>query len=463
MMLKKFTDVCVRYVQRFMPDPFLFAILLTFIVVILDFLFVKNASFVGVISSWYDGVWGKNNILTFALQMILILVTGYTLAQAPLVQRLLRRLATIPKNQTQAAILTFVVAGIASLLNWGLGLVVGAVLAREIVKNLRTNIHFGFIVAAGYIGYIVWTNGFSSSIALANTDPGNSLNIIYKLTHQTVGFQNSIFQPYSWIPVIVMFIAIPIALKFMAPSETFVPSMESLTEQGLPIEANTASEPSVHHRRSFAEALESAWIFNLVIALAGIIYFVHSGFALTINSVIMLFTVLGLLLHWTPIRFIHAFYESSKTSGSLILQYPLYGGVMSLMAYTPAKDIAPLQVVISNAMVHGATATTLPLLNYIGSCIIALFVPSGGGHWGVQGPVTIETAKAMGLTSQAYLGKLSMSVAVGEQVTNMIQPFWALPVLALAKLGVRDMMGFTVVAFLIGLVVFGLGTFIPAF
>ncbi|QSO47276.1 short-chain fatty acid transporter [Alicyclobacillus mengziensis] len=461
-MLKRFTDVCVRYVQRWMPDPYLFAVILTLIVVVLDFLFVKNASMIGIINAWYSGVWGDKNILTFALQMILILVTGYTLAQTPLIQRLLKRLASIPKNQVQAAILTFVVAGIASLLNWGLGLVVGAVLAREILKKLKSDIHFGYIVAAGYMGYIVWTNGFSSSIALANTDPGNSLNIIYKLTHQVVGFNDSIFQPFSWIPVLAIFILIPLALKWMAPTESFTPNIDSIAESMATSEQAAAVEPTAGTRHTFAEMLENAWIFNLILAAAGIVYFVESGFALTINSVIMLFTVLGLLLHWTPIRFIHAFYESAKTSGSLILQYPLYGGVMALMAYSPATDIAPLQVVISNALVRHANATTLPLFNYIGSCIIALFVPSGGGHWGVQGPVTIETAKAMGLTSQVYLGKLSMSVAVGEQVTNMIQPFWALPVLALAKLGVRDMMGFTVVAFLIGLVVFGLGTLIPA-
>ncbi len=209
-------------------------------------------------------------------------------------------------------------------------------------------------------------------------------------------------------------------------------------------------------RLTFAEKLENAWILNVVFGLAGLAYFVMSGFALNIGSVIMLFTTLSLLLHWTPIRFIRAFYESAKTSGSLILQYPLYGGIMTLMAYSPAKDVPALQTVISGALVKGANVYTLPFLNYIGSLIIALFVPSGGGHWGVQGPVAIETAKAMHLTSNAYLGKLSMSVAMGEQVTNMIQPFWALPVLALAKLGVRDMMGFTVIAFIIGFIVFGL-------
>lgn len=455
-MLRKFTDVCVSYVQRFMPDPYIFALVLTLIVVILDFILVPHASLGGMITAWYSGVWGDKNIFTFALQMILILVTGHTLAQAPPVQKLLQRVAAIPKNQVQAAITCFLVAGIASLLNWGLGLVVGVVVAKEIAKKLRSNINFGYIVAAGYMGYIVWTNGFSSSIALANTDPKSSLNIIYKQLHQTVQFNHSIFEMYSWLPVLVTLIAIPIALKLMAPTKEFIPPLESL---------EGATPPAkIVGKKTFAESLESAWILNVLFAAAGFAYFVMSGWALNIGSVVMLFTSLGLILHWTPRRFISAFYESAKTAGSLVLQYPLYGGVMALMAYQPTADAAALQTVISQGLVRGATATTLPLLNFIGSLIISLFVPSGGGHWGVQGPVTIATAKAMGLTSNAYLGKLSMSVAMGEQVTNMIQPFWALPVLALAKLGVRDMMGFTVIAFIIGLVVFGLSILlIPAF
>jgi short-chain fatty acids transporter len=242
----------------------------------------------------------------------------------------------------------------------------------------------------------------------------------------------------------------------MAPKNIHVPSLEALEEEKLTDEETTIQE------KTFAQKLESAWILNVILAASCFSYFIYSKFALNINSVVMLFTALGLLFHWTPIRFIRAFTESAKASGSLILQYPLYGGVMALMAYTPGETIAPLQTVISTAVVSGATETTLPFFNYLGSIIISLFVPSGGGHWGVQGPVTIQSAVQMGLTSPKYMGKLSMSVAFGEQVANMIQPFWALPVLALAKLGIRDMMGFTVVAFIVGFILFGIATFIPA-
>ncbi|GJO07561.1 hypothetical protein NJB1808e29_38550 [Mycobacterium marinum] len=172
---------------------------------------------------------------------------------------------------------------------------------------------------------------------------------------------------------------------------------------------------------------------------------------------IMLFTVTGALLHRTPIRFIRAFSGAARVSGPLLLQYPLYGGIIGLLGYLPSQAPAgsgtPLQTVLAEVLVSGANQYTLPFLTFVGSIIISLFVPSGGGHWAVQGPVAVDSALVLGQHSPAYLGLISMSVAIGEAVANMIQPFWLLPLLAIAKLNVRQVMGFTIIAFLIGSVV----------
>ena len=199
---------------------------------------------------------------------------------------------------------------------------------------------------------------------------------------------------------------------------------------------------------------------------AGIAYFCISGFALNISSMIMLFTITSALLHRTPIRFIRAFTGAAKVSGPLLLQYPLYGGLVGLLGYLPshaADEAKPLQTLLAQAVVSGATQYTLPFLTFIGSLIISLFVPSGGGHWAVQGPIAVDSALAIGQRSPAYLGLISMAVAVGEGVANMIQPFWLLPLLAIAKLNVRQVMGFTIVAFVIGLVVLGATTLIAPY
>jgi short-chain fatty acids transporter len=184
---------------------------------------------------------------------------------------------------------------------------------------------------------------------------------------------------------------------------------------------------------------------------------------LNISSMIMLFTVTSALLHGTPIRFIRAFTAAAKVSGPLLLQYPLYGGIVALLGYVPASSGKPLQSVLAEAVVTGANQHTLPFLTFVGSVIISLFVPSGGGHWAVQGPIAVGSALAIGQHSPAYLGLISMAVAIGEAVANMIQPFWLLPLLAIAKLNVRQVMGFTIVAFFIGFVVASAAVLIAPF
>jgi short-chain fatty acids transporter len=454
-LIQRFTDLCVRYVERFMPDPFLFAVILTLVVVAMILLWVPHASPQGILEGWYQGVWGTNNIFTFALQMVLILVSGYTLAEAPAVKKGLIWLASKPRNQIEGALMCFGAAAVANILNWGLGLVVGALLGRRVFARL-SNANFGYMIAAGYMGYMLWTNGFSSSIALANTDPTSKLNVIYTATHQLVPLELTILQPYSWVTVLVVIAALALLIWKMAPHETDGVDREALLGEdavgaGVPHAVQTPGA-----RRSFAERLEGLWILNVLLFLAGAAYFVISGFNLNISSMVMLFTILAALLHGTPIRFIRAFTDAAKTCGPLLLQYPLYGGIVGLLAYAPDAHTKPLQAVISASIVAGATTATLPFLNFIGSIVISLFVPSGGGHWGVQGPIAVEAARQLGESSPAYLGKVSMSVAAGEAVANMIQPFWLLPVLAIAKLSVRKVMGYTVAAFLVGFVIFGI-------
>src|SRR3954463_9853584 len=227
--MKRFTNACVRYVERLMPDPFLLAVLLTAVAVIAVFVFVPNTSPGGLLDAWFSGVWGAKNIFAFALQMIIILVAGYTLADAPVVRHGLDRVAGLAKTQFQAALVCFFAAAVASLLNWGLGLVVGALVARRVALRMP-DIHFGYLVAAGYAGFIVWASGFSSSIALANPDPTSSLNVIQKLTGHTITLWDALAQPANWVPVLVMLVAVPILLRSMLPTTVLRPD-RALFEQ----------------------------------------------------------------------------------------------------------------------------------------------------------------------------------------------------------------------------------------
>ena len=440
----RLTDLSVRYVERFMPDPFLFALILTVLVVVLVAVFVDGATPGGIVDAWYAGVWGEGNIFTFALQMVLILVTGYTLAEAPVFKRGITWLASKPRTQVEGALLCFGIGAVLCLLNWGLGLVAGALVARQVARRMPGH-HFGYLIAAGYMGYMVWTQGLSSSIALANTDTASPINVIHQMTGQLVPLSDTIFQPYSWVPVLVVIALLGAAIWKMAPSTSLEADPAVYEDLG---EAPESTGP-----RTFATWLEDLWILNVLLFAAGVWYFVRSGYALNIASMIMLFTVTGALLHKTPIRFIRAFVGSARTAGPLLLQYPLYGGIIGLLGYQATKHGDALETVLAHGLTQGASANTLPFLTFLASIVISLFVPSGGGHWGVQGPIAVQSALALGHGDPLYLGLMSMAVAFGEAIANMIQPFWLLPVLAIAKLNVRQVMGFTILAFGIGFVV----------
>jgi short-chain fatty acids transporter len=169
------------------------------------------------------------------------------------------------------------------------------------------------------------------------------------------------------------------------------------------------------------------------------------GFTLDINGMIFIALMLGLLFHWRPIRYVRAFNKAARTVGPILLQFPLYGGIMGMMTGTG------LAAVIAEAFVAFSTHRTLPFWSFISSNIISLFVPSGGGHWAVQGPFMVPAAVNLGVDPALT----AMATAMGEQTANMIQPFWALPVLAIAGLGIKDIMGYCVMALLVGLVIYG--------
>jgi short-chain fatty acids transporter len=438
-MLRPLTRLCVRYAERYIPNPYLYAVILTFITVVAALIWTPSDP-LKVIDSWYDGIW---NILAFALQMALILVTGVTLADAPLVKRLLRRLASLPTHQAGAAVTVFLAAAIGSWLNWGFGLVVGALVAREIAKRLR-DVDFGFLVAAAYMGFMVWASGLSSSIALATATHGNALNIVEKVTGKVAGFDETIFTAYNLVPVVLLVILIPVALYFMGPEE---PEMKKVDPQVL-IRQDEIAEPDMRPR-SFATVLEDSWILTVLLVLMGAVYEWHAiatkGFHLDINGFIFIVLMLGLIFHWRPIRYVRSFESGAKTVGPILLQFPLYGGIMGIMTGTGLAGI------IAQSFVTFSTQHTLPFWSFISSNIISLFVPSGGGHWAVQGPFMVPAAVKLHVAPAIT----AMGTAMGEQTANMIQPFWALPILAIARLGIKDIMGYCVIALVIGLVLFG--------
>lgn len=437
--MRSISGFFVRVFEYAIPDPYIFAVALTLLTAILAFVFAPHHGAGDVLGAWYKGIF---DILAFALQMILILVTGYALANSKPVARVLEWIASIPRTPKAAVSLTIVVSSIACFLNWGFGLVVAGLLAREIAKRMR--IDFGWLVAGAYSGFLIWASGFSSSIALAQNTPGSKLNIVQQFTGHVLPIATTIFAPFNIIPVVALVIILPFIFRALEPVDVVTGNVDALTRgvQGA-VEGQHALPGTL------AYALENAWPLNAIVAIAGLGYIVWTwttqGFNLDINSVIFIFFCAGLLLHWTPIAYVNAVNGAARVTGPLIIQYPIYGGIMGIMTTTG------LAGVIAQWFDAFATAWTLPFWSYISSIIISLFVPSGGGHWAVQGPFAVPAA----IKLQASLPATAMGVAIGEEVANMIQPFWALPVLAIAGVGLRRVMAFTVVSFAVAFVVFG--------
>jgi short-chain fatty acids transporter len=436
--LRQITRACVHYAQRYIPDPYLYAVILTFITVIAALIWTSSGP-IEIIDSWYNGIWG---ILAFALQMALILSTGVALANAPIIKKGLQKLAAQPAGQAGAAITVFLTAAIASWLNWGFGLVVGAILAREIGKRMQ-NVDFGFLVAAGYMGFMTWASGLSSSIPLAQATHGSALNLIEKVTGKVTGLDETIFTKFNLVPVILLIIIVPIALYFMGPQEE---EMKKVDPQAL-IREDTVAE--IEQDDTFATMLNNAWPVTLLLVAMGAVYIWHlgatKGFSLDLNLFIFIALMLGLIFHWRPIRYVRAFNAGARTVGPILLQFPLYGGIMGIMTQTG------LAAVIAQSFVDFSTAQTLPFWSFVSSNIISLFIPSGGGHWAVQGPFMIPAAVKLNVDPAIT----AMGTAMGEQTANMIQPFWALPILAIAGLGIKDIMGYCVIALVIGFVLYG--------
>lgn len=421
-----------------MPDAFVLAIALTALVAVAAAIFAPRGTPAVILTSWYAGTF---NILGFAFQMILILVTGHALAYSPPIQRGLRRVISVIRTPNQAVTITFLVAAAASWINWGFGLVIGAVLAREVAKQIRVD--FAWVVAAAYSGFVIYASGPSGSIPLSQASAGNALNIVEKITGHIVPFSESIFSVFNVVPTLLILAIMPFVLMMVRPRademQVFVPPAESIAPP--PLGATT--------RVLFARRIERSAVGSLFLAAAGVAYvtvaWMSGQLTVDINLVIFLFLIAGLALHGSPLNYADAVKNAAKQTGSMMLQYPIYGGIMGIMTATGLAEI------ISSSIAASASAQTLPLLSYLSSIFISFIIPSGGGHWAVQGPFTIPAAVAL----NASIPATTMAVAMGEEVANMLQPFWALPVVAIAGIGIQRVMGYTVLTFVVSTLIYG--------
>ena len=439
-MLRKMASFFAYLMRNYLPSTFVFAILLTLLTMILASVFAGAGPAV-ILSSWMAGFF---NILIFAMQVILVLITGHALALTAPARRLLSWIAGRGDTPVKGAMVVMFVACLGSILNWAFGLFFAGLLALEVARRVK-NSDFPLLIAAAYSGQICWHQGLSGFIPLVLATPEHPQNFIFQATGHSVPLTQSIFQPYNLLPLMTLVITLPLLTALIHPRgndvrEISPEALRSLTADSTPSEQPVPS--------TWAERLDGSPIISVALALIVIscllLHFQRKGAELNINIVILLFFVTGVILHGRPMNYIRAVNVAIRGAGGIALQFPLYGGIMGMMMGTG------LATVVARWFVALSTPETAYLMQFLGTGFLNFFVPSGGGQWAIQGPITVEAVGLIG----ADLTRSAMMVAWGNEWSNMIQPFWALPLLGLAGLTAKDILGYTAMTFLWSGVVF---------
>lgn len=451
-------------VERFLPNAYLFALLLTLITLALG-MTLGGQSLPAMSEHWYNGFW---TFLEFAMQMLVVLVTGYALAKAPIVNRLLSHFASIPKTQIAALIMTMVVSGVLGFISWGLGFVGGTLIAIEIARRVRAA-DFRLLVAASYAAVIA-TQPVSLALSaplLVNT-PGHSLEDKIGLVPVT----ETLFSPTMISAAVLGFFGVLVAFIFMAPKPTEVVSYSAPTSAGTSqgtsgpsLETHSAVSGGTRNnvaattvavdddprpaQATVSDRINNSRLINIAIVIFGLIaitaYFIAQGFNLELNIINFIFLIVGMALHGSPVKYAQCITAGIPAASGIVLQFPFYAGIIGMMTGSG------LIVLIGQWFGSIATEATFPFFTYVSAMIVNVFVPSAGGQWQVQGPVMIEALGAMKVAPATIVNAIS----VGDMTTNLLQPFFVLPALGLSGLGLKDIWGYCMTAMVVLMLICG--------
>lgn len=457
-----------RFFHLTAPDPFVLAVLLTVVAAVLALLW---GDFPGMtetqtrqmvlLDAWRtdSGMW---RFLGFSMQMCLILVTGHALASSKPAEAVIGKLARLPRSGPSGVLVVGVCAAVAGLINWGLGLIVGALLAREVAKSLAQRdirAHYPVLCAAGYLGMLVWHGGLSGSAPLSVTTQAGAARVLPESALANLaqagneagglGLGETLFTPLNAFVSLGLVVLAPLVLWVLAPRDPAqCRTMDEIAE--LPVGKATEPEQSIATVPEWLERTPPmAWLLA-VLLLAATIAFATSGLqsrrenvsvleqillnlsGTGLNEINTLMLALGLILHGSLASYSKAVHEAATGCAGIIVQFPLYAGIMALLA------ASGLIAMFASTLALGGE-TGVPMLSFFAAAIVNVFVPSGGGQWGIQGPIALEAGVVAGVAP----GKMVMAVSYGDQLTNMLQPFWALPLLAITGARARDLVGYT--------------------
>lgn len=437
-MIKSIASFFDKLMRKYTPDPFILALFLSLIIFGLGYV-LTPASLTDMVVYWGDGFW---SLMPFTMQMAMVFVGGYILATTPVVSSILRKTAKKIKSPHQAVFVVSFISCAGCLINWGFGLVIASLLCREIIKVVP-NANFRLMVASAYGGFLLFHGGLSASIPLIVATPGNFSEA---MIGRVLPVQETLLSPLNLFLSGVLVILMPLVNWYVSRAEGVQKTKYKLTD-----EEDYIAEPEGEEHKGPAEKLELSRSIGLIAGAVGLAYVgvkIHQGkFSLELNNVCFLLLFLALFLHKNIRIFLGAVNDAAKRVGPILLQFPFYAGITGILK---GSNLAS---VIAQFFAQVATPDSFDIISFYVAGLLTLFVPSGGGLWVIEAPIVIEAAKSLGTS----IPKACMAVAWGDAWTHMIQPFWALPVLAIAGLKLRDIMGYCVIMLLVSGIVITTG------
>ena len=454
--VQRFGEMIADRVERWMPSPFLFAILLTYVAA--GAAFISEGSGVSEIAlSWYGGFWA---LLQFAMQVVIILVTANVVAYHPWVRRMILSLVRIPRNGRQAVVLVGLGAMLSAWISWGLGLIVGAILAREMGKYAAKNdmpVHYPLLAVAGYMGLgLTWGWGMSSSAGLLQATDGNALMEL-GFVDRIIPSTEWVFHPYPLALTALSLVYGSIMLYLLSPPKENCRGIWHYVDFGadedsgggdsdVDVNPNVSLDvnPDADPKASLADRIDNSRIFGGVLALTGIVVFLSEFFtrglgALDLNNFNFGFLMIGLLLYVSPTKYLQEFYDAVKGSAGVILLFPFYAGIIGIMIGTGLVDS------MAASLLSIATPETFPVMAWVTGGVLNVFVPSAGGEWAILGGPMMMAGAELGIPH----GQTIAAYSVGDAHTNLLNPFWAIPLLAITGLRARDMFGYAITMMLL--------------
>lgn len=443
--------------RKYLPSPFTIAVLLTVLSILLAWGFTDNTSDRGhlaaILTYWEAGIWNRG-LIVFAYQMMLILVLGHVLVLSKPMERLIMRLTGFVSTPANAALFVALPTMLVSFFNWGLGLIFGALLARKVgeyAQQKQIPVNYPLIGAAGYTGLMVWHGGISGSAPLKVSESGHIHELMagsataetLALLPASISTADTVFS--TWNIGLFLLVVLLVSLLVYLIGKRARPTGIRLPRYQFNRDKEVAADGAERLDRSRIVSVA----FGLLILLAFVLQYSTMLRQLNISPDMLNFFMLGLalILHGSFQRFLHAVEAAIGDTAGILIQFPLYFGIMGIMS--SSGMIAG----ISDFFVSVSSSDTLPIFTFFSAALVNIFVPSGGGQWAVQGPLVLESAVQL----QVPLPKAVMALAYGDQITNMLQPFWALPLLGITGLKARDILPYTLIFMLAGMLVFVLG------